>query len=84
MHPYVQYVTSHMYSVRPEASRSSPGRLMEPSASRVGRDWRSNRKLMRSCGAERTRYRTSERRVKEERKRKARRTQKRPWRARVR
>jgi hypothetical protein len=27
-----------MYSVRPEASRSSPGRLMEPSASKVGRD----------------------------------------------
>lgn len=39
---------------------------------------------MRSWGAERMRYRTSERRVKEERKRKARRTQKRPWRARVR
>jgi hypothetical protein len=40
--------------------------------------------LIRSWGPERTRYRISERRVKEERKRRARRSQKRPWRARVR
>lgn len=36
--PYVQYVTSHIYSVRPLASRSSPARLMEPSGKIVGRD----------------------------------------------
>lgn len=51
--PQDQYVMSHIHSVRPFASRSSPARLRSP-LSWVGRPMRSNQNSMRSEGSVRT------------------------------
>ena len=75
MHPHVQYSTSHIHSVRPLASRSSP--LLRRSLPAelpwyFGRLLRSKINSMMSAGADRAVYRRSEVRVKEERNIKAR------------
>lgn len=58
--------------------------MIVPSERCVGRESRSNCRFMRSCGALKMRYKIRERRVNEERKIRARKSQKRMWMVRVR
>jgi hypothetical protein len=83
-HPQVQYNTSHIYSVRPLASKSSPALFNSPgSAPYSGRPIFSSQNSIAAAGVLRRRYRSIERREKEERNMTARRSRKMIWRINV-
>ena len=74
--PQVQYSTSCRYSVRPLASRSSPGRFRSPVASCVGRAMLSNQSSIPSAGPASREYSMYVFRVQDDRKTKKRSTMK--------